>query len=445
MTQYLWSKSESANPTHERVQHFMSGQDVVLDEEIFLFDIWATWVHARGLTSIEILLPDELTAIEKALKELAHQFQAGTYRLGPPFEDGHSAIEFWLTEKLGAIGQKVHTGRSRNDQVQVAMRMYLRDQMSRLQNACRDLATSCLARAADDAATPMPGYTHLQRAVPSSIGLWMAGFAESFIDISALAELTRRWVDCCPLGTAAGYGVNLPLPRDEVAAGLQFPRLQMNPMYVQNSRGRFELQCLASLAQGTLELRRLCWDLSLFTSQEFSFVELASDFVTGSSIMPNKSNPDFVELARAQHAVVQGAISELQGLLSLPSGYQRDLQLTKPPVIRAFSSSLAALELSQDLIQTMTFNRPAMAAAIDPVLHSTDVAIDRVTREGVPFREAYRSPLTDQDLVDRTPESSVAARVSPGACGDLQLEALRSRLAAIESCQPSGLESWLKE
>lgn len=435
MNQYLWSKSENASPTHERVQQFMSGEDVVLDEEIFLFDIMATLAHARGLNSIEILLPNELAAIESALKELALQFQAGAYRLGPPFEDGHSAIEFWLTEKLGLIGQKVHTGRSRNDQVQVAMRMYLREQMGRLQNACCDLAASCLARASADAKTPMPGYTHLQRAVPSSIGLWMAGFAESFIDIATLAELSRHWIDCCPLGTAAGYGVNLPLPREEVADALQFPKLQVNPMYVQNSRGRFELQCLASLAQGTLELRRLCWDLSLFTSQEFSFVELASDFVTGSSIMPNKSNPDFVELARAQHAVVQGAISELQGLLSLPSGYQRDLQLTKPPVIRAFSSSLMALELSQDLIQTMTFNRAAMAAAIDPILHSTDVAIDRVTRDGVPFREAYRSAVTDQDLADRNPESSLVARISPGACGDLQLKALEVRLAEIESWQ----------
>lgn len=445
MTQYLWSKSENASPTHERVQHFMSGEDVILDAEIFLFDILATSVHAKGLTSLEILSPDELSAIESSLKDLAQRFTAGTYRLQPPFEDGHSAIEFWLTEKLGPIGQKVHTGRSRNDQVQVAMRMYLRDQMGRLQNACRALAESCLTRAAADAGTPMPGYTHLQRAVPSSIGLWMAGFAESFIDIATLADFTRRWVNCCPLGTAAGYGVNLLLPRQEVAEGLQFPRLQMNPMYVQNSRGRFELQCLAGLAQATLEMRRLCWDLSLFTSQEFSFVELASDFVTGSSIMPNKSNPDFVELARAQHAVVQGAISELQALLSLPSGYQRDLQLTKPPVIRAFASSLTALELSQDLIQTMTFNRTAMAAAIDPVLHSTDVAIDRVTREGVPFREAYRSPLTEEDLTNRSPESSLAARVSPGACGDLQLEALKSRLNEVGSCQFLTFEGWLKE
>ena len=432
MNQYLWSKSEQSTPTHDRIQQFMSGNDVVLDAEIFLYDILATFAHASGLESIGVLDSEELKAIRDALNELSKQFQSDTYQLGPPFEDGHSAIEFWLTEKLGPVGQKVHTGRSRNDQVQVAMRMYLRDQMNRLDNACQDLATVCLERADADALTPMPGYTHLQRAVPSSVGLWMASFAESFIDIAELASMTGNWIDCCPLGTAAGYGVNLPLNREKVADELGFSRLQQNPMYVQNSRGRFELQCLATLAQGTLELRRLCWDLSLYTSQEFAFVTLSDEFVTGSSIMPNKSNPDFVELARAQHAVVQGAITELQALLSLPSGYQRDLQLTKPPVIRAFSSSLLALELSVDLVQQMSMNKQAMAKAIDPILHSTDIAIERVTQEGMPFREAYRCPLTESDLSERDALSSLQARVSPGACGDLQLNALRDRLTRLK-------------
>ena len=196
--------------------------------------------------------------------------------------------------------------------------------------------------------------------------------------------------------------------------------------------GVLNCSALSTLAQGTLELRRLCWDLSLYTSQEFAFVTLSDEFVTGSSIMPNKSNPDFVELARAQHAVVQGAIGELQALLSLPSGYQRDLQLTKPPVIRAFSSSLPALELSVDLVKHMTMNKQAMAKAIDPILHSTDIAIERVTQEGMPFREAYRSPLAESDLSKRDALSSLQARVSPGACGDLQLPALHDRLSRLK-------------
>lgn len=428
MTQYLWSKHDAQGTTGERIQDFMSGQDVVLDREIFLYDILATFAHATGLHAVGVLADEELAKIRDSLNDLSKKFQTGDYQLGAPFEDGHSAIEFWLTEQLGPVGQKVHTGRSRNDQIQVAMRMYLKDQMFRLADVAKAVATACLERAEADEMTPMPGYTHLQRAVPSSVGLWMASFAESFLDIADLAGTTCQWIDCCPLGTAAGYGVNLPLDRQRVADELGFARLQVNPMYVQNSRGRFELQCLSVLTQATLELRRLCWDLSLYTSQEFGFVKLADDFVTGSSIMPNKANPDFVELARAQHAVVQGASSELQSLLSLPSGYQRDLQLTKPPVIRAFRSSLLALELLVDLVRSMSFDRQRMSDAIDPLLFSTDVAIERVTQEGMPFREAYRQPLTEDDLASRNPEASLQARVSPGACGDLQLDRLRDRL-----------------
>ncbi len=433
MTEYLWSKVDKSLPDAERVQQFMSGADVVLDREIFLFDIQATAAHASGLQRIGVLTESELDQIQAELKQLTDQFQSGDFHLEPPTEDGHSAIEFRLTERLGPVGQKVHTGRSRNDQVQVAMRMYLRDQMDRLRTVCLELAAVCLQRAETDAMTPLPGYTHLQRAVPSSIGLWMGSFAESFLDIAVLATVTRQWINSCPLGTAAGYGVNLALDREHVREQLGFERLQLNPMYVQNSRGRFELQALAVLAQATLELRRLCWDLSLYTSQEFGFVELASEFVTGSSIMPNKSNPDFVELARAQHAVVQGATSELQGVLSLPSGYQRDLQLTKPPVIRAMGSSLLALELAVRLIDTMRFDRDRMAAAIDPLLHSTDIAIERVVQQGLPFREAYRQPSTDEELGQRAADASLHARVSPGACGDLRLDQLKQRLQSLRS------------
>ena len=196
----------------------------------------------------------------------------------------------------------------------------------------------------------------------------------------------------------------------------------------QNSRGRFEFQALTALAQATLELRRLAWDLSLFTSSEFGFARLSSRYLTGSSIMPNKSNPDTVELLRAQHAMVQGALAELQAVLSLPSGYHRDLQTTKPALIRAFESGLQALALVPDLVTTLEFNNEAMRRAIDPELHATDVAIEQAT-EGVAFRDAYRS-VTASDMAQRSPESSVAARVSPGACADLCLVALRQRLNA---------------
>lgn len=430
MTNYLWSKSSAGNENALAIQHYMSGQDIILDREIFIFDLRATTAHAAGLNGVGILNDDEFTSIVNALNELGEQFLSGKFILEAPFEDGHSAIELWLTEKLPDAGPKVHTGRSRNDQVQVAMRMYLRHSLDQLRQLCLEIAGSFLTSAEQDELTPMPGYTHLQRAVPSSVGLWMGGFAESFLDIADLVAGTREWINSCPLGTAAGYGVNLELDRQAVSDSLEFSRLQVNPMYVQNSRGRFELQALSVLAQATMELRRFAWDLSLFTTQEYQFVTLPDGYRTGSSIMPNKSNPDFVELLRGQHAIVQGAMSELQALLSLPSGYQRDLQLTKPPVIRAFSSSLLAMSLVVDLPTGMTLHRETMLKAIDPELYSTDIAIERVTDGGMSFRDAYRKPVSEADLVDRTPEKSLEARISPGACGDLQLDQLRARLAA---------------
>ena len=431
MTDYLWSKGDPQAGPDEQVQAFLSGDDVVLDRHLFTYDIRATEAHAAGLQRLKILSPEELNSIRGSLHELQRRFDSGEYTLGPPFEDGHSAIEGWLTDELGDVGRKVHTGRSRNDQVQVALRMYMRDRLDQLQALCFDIADAFLQRAIQDEMTPMPGYTHLQRAVPSSVGLWMAAFAESFLDIGELAGATRSWLDTCPLGSAAGYGVNLPLERDQVASELGFSRVQMNPMYVQNSRGRFEFQLLACFAQATMELRRIAWDLTLYANEEFGFVRLSSRYVTGSSIMPNKCNPDTTELLRAQHGVVQGAIAELQAIVSLPSAYHRDLQATKPPLIRAVESSMRALRLLPDLIAGMELNRERMRQAIDGEMYATDVAIERATRDGVPFREAYGQPLDDEQLANRTPESSVQDRLSPGGCGNLQLDAIQQRLAAL--------------
>ncbi|MEM9533955.1 MAG: argininosuccinate lyase [Pseudomonadota bacterium] len=424
MTDRLWQKEGLAGADDE-VQTFLAGEDVLLDRHLIVFDIRATVAHVNGLGQIGIVDPDEQGALVSGLEALAAEVEQGTFVLGPPHEDGHSAIEAYLTERLGPLGGKVHTGRSRNDQVQTALRLYLRDRLDQLAAVLLDIAGALLSRARQDEMTVMPGYTHLQRAMPSTVGLWLGGLAEAFTDIAELAQLTRRWMNSSPLGTAAGYGVNLPLARDAVAEELNFDRLQLNPQYVQNSRGRFELQAVTALAQATLELRRLAWDLSLYVSEEFQFLSLPQRYVTGSSIMPNKANPDTVELLRARHAVVAGALAELQAALSLPSGYQRDLQVTKPPVIRAFESVLPALRLVPELVTDMTLHRDRMAAAIDSAMFATDIAVD-AAREGIPFRDAYRSAM-GEDASARSAEDSVRTRVSPGACADLRLDELSAR------------------
>jgi argininosuccinate lyase len=292
------------------------------------------------------------------------------------------------------------------------------------------IALACLARAERQAMLPMPGYTHLQRAVPSSVGLWMAAFAEAFCDDLALTRGALEMVDCSPLGTAAGYGVNLPLDRDGVAEELGFARLQVNPMYAQNSRGKLELLALQAALHAMQDLRRLAWDLSLFTTSEFGFVELPEAYLTGSSIMPNKVNPDVVELLRGRAATVEAAIVEIQSLLSLPSGYQRDLQLTKAPLVRGLAAALQALAIVPGLIEGMQFNEEAMRRAITPEMFATDLALEQSAR-GVPFRKAYRDAKQRLDDAGATdPAASLAQRVSPGGCGNLLLDRIRDRLQA---------------
>lgn len=429
MTNPIWQKGQQH--VDATIQDYLAGEDVILDRHLFTFDIQASRAHAAGLCKIDILSEAEFSAIAEALKQLELEFGDGNFELGSPFEDGHSAIEHYLTEKLGDVGKKIHTGRSRNDQVQVAMRLYLRDRLDQLTAILSAIGTNFLHQAKQEQATLMPGYTHLQRAVPSTVGLWMAAMAEAFVDLVALSGQTRSWINSNPLGTAAGYGVNLPLDRDLTTKELGFPRQQINPMYVQNSRGRFELQVLMAFAQATLELRRFAWDLSLYSSQEFSFVALPADSQTGSSIMPNKRNPDLVELLRAQHAVVQGAMTELQSVLSLPSGYQRDLQATKGPTIRAIESSLNALALLPGLISGLKFNRATMAKAIEPDMLATDIAVE-AAKAGQPFREAYRVAMQNEGLAQRSADSSIRDRVSPGACADLRLTQIADRLQRLK-------------
>ncbi len=412
------------------IQAFLAGDDVILDREFFLHDIAASRAHAEGLQRIGILTGDELAALSRELEALADDFGNGVFVLDATYEDGHSAIEARLTERLADAGRKIHTGRSRNDQVLVATRLWLKDRLATLYAIAREVARIALERAAAEAQLPMPGYTHLQRAVVSSAGMWWAGWAEAFIDDAQRAADTRVWIDANPLGTAAGYGVNLPLDRDHTTQALGFGRVQVSPLYAQLSRGKFELAALEALSSTMLDLRRLAWDLSLFTSAEFGFVALPAQYTTGSSIMPNKRNPDVIELMRASYASVAAARCEIEQLLSLPSGYHRDLQLSKGALYHGFGKGLPALALLPDLLRNLEWKPEAMAAALEPSMYATDLAVD-LARDGVPFRDAYRQAADPQRWLAGDPAASLGARVSPGAAGDLRLDLLHQRLETL--------------
>lgn len=429
MSDLLWQKKGVR--VDPRIMKFLAGDDVLLDRELLPYDIVASKAHAEGLGNIGILTAEEVSALAKELDMLAADVSSGVFVLDDRYEDGHSAIESRLIERLGDVGRKIHTGRSRNDQVLVASRLWLKARLGELHGVCRDIAVVCLQRADGDEALPLPGYTHLQRAMVSSTAMWLSAYAEAFIDNAIRARQALDWIDANPLGTAAGYGVSLPLDRAHTTHALGFARLQVSPIYAQLSRGKFEIAALDAVGAALLDLRRLAWDLSLFTNAEFGFVALPAEYTTGSSLMPNKRNPDVVELMRASYATVAAARSEIEHLLSLPSGYHRDLQYSKGSLIHGFGHGLAALSLVPALVGNLEWRPEAMRAALDDGMYATDRAIELAV-QGVPFRDAYQqaaeSPLPASGA---DPDASLAARVSPGGAAALYLDVLKQRLAEL--------------
>jgi argininosuccinate lyase len=411
---------------------FTAGEDQVLDNELLVDDITASIGHVGGLMTAGILSSVEAEFLTEALKALREETVQGTFRVGPADEDGHSAIERVLTERLGDVGKKVHTGRSRNDQVLVALRLHARRRLSDIAHDVAALARACLHKAEQHKFTVMPGYTHLQRAMPSTMGFFFAGHAECFAeDVRALMH-ARALVDRSPLGTAAGYGISLPLPRDDVAHALGFSGIVVNGLCAQNGRGRLDAHVVSSLLTFLASARRLAWDLSLFTMAESGFVKMPDRFTTGSSIMPNKRNPDVVELVRAAFADVAGAHTALLQAIALPSAYHRDLQVTKGPLIRALNKASQVARVLTPLITELTVDVDACARALEPALLATDLAVEKA-KAGVPFRDAYLevkkaiAEIPETDLTDAS-IASVVARVSPGAPGNLMLERIAAHI-----------------
>lgn len=431
MANRLWDKGGAADAAMLR---FTARDDYVLDENLLVYDVAASAAHARGLARIGALEAGEADAIVAALATLRAEIEAGHFGLSSDHEDGHTAIELWLTDRLGDLGKKVHLGRSRNDQVLVAMRLYERAELADLAELAAAAAKSCLDLATREASTVMPGYTHLQRAVPQTVGHWAAGFAEGFIESGRILLGARDACDASPLGAAAGYGVNLPLDREGVAHELGFGRVALNPLWSQTSRGMTEVVALSAVWHAVALARRLAWDLSLFTTAEFGFVRLPVELTTGSSIMPNKRNPDIVELTRASCSVVEGALMELMSLSSLPSGYHRDLQLTKGPTMRAFAEARGILSAAIQVVGGLELVRDRMKDAVTEDTLATDRAVE-LARSGLPFREAYRKVAaevgsSEQPAGERA-EASVRARTSLGAAGNLGLDRLSASLERL--------------
>ncbi|HEY7996153.1 MAG TPA: argininosuccinate lyase [Steroidobacteraceae bacterium] len=382
----LWDKGA---PLDDRVLHYTAGEDHTLDERLVRYDIRASIAHAEMLNVQGLLTAADLEQIRTALIALADEHERGLWHIELSEEDGQSALERRLTARIGAAGGRIHLGRSRNDQVLTALRLYMRQAVADLHQGANSLVAALERLATREAATPLPGYTHMQQAMPSSVALWAGGYAAEIADDAAALEGVRRRIDKNPLGSAAGYGTpGLPLDRDATTRALDFESVHEPVTAVQLSRGKAEAQLLFEITLLMTDMSRLAADLLLFYTQEFAYVALPDAFTTGSSIMPQKRNPDVFELVRGRSASALASLTEALTICAkLPSGYQRDLQLLKFPLFRGIDLALQTLNIVAAALDAVKF-RPERIR-LDPAVHAAEEAYALVVEQGIPFREAY--------------------------------------------------------
>jgi len=425
------------------VIRFTVGNDPAWDTMLLPFDIEATRAHVLGLVRAGVMTNSECDRVRKSLVQLRQQWEKGNIAVSVEDEDSHTLIENFLTKELGVVGKKVHTARSRNDQVLAALRLWIRSQLDATCTTLSTVVDQLLGIAEKEAATFLPGYTHMQRAMPSSVGLWAAGFAEALVTDFELIVQARSHINTSPLGSAAGYGVPcIELDRPYVAELLGFDHVQENVTTVQLTRGKLELTVVHSLLQMACTINRLASDLVLYSTAEFGFIEFDEDLTTGSSMMPQKRNADVAELARASLHRIAAEAQVLIGIpANLPSGYHRDLQLTKEAAMRAVLCAGGLVQAVEHLLPGLSFRKDRLNEKRDPSLFATAAVMARVSN-GESFREAYRAVgANPEDWSEAAKASAVEMYQYAGTPGRPNVEAVRKRLSRIK--YSSGMPSML--
>ncbi|MEA1876251.1 MAG: argininosuccinate lyase [Bacteroidota bacterium] len=383
----LWEKGY--NPD-KQIENFTVGKDPILDMELLPYDIKGSIAHAAVLCEAGVLMANEKERIIAALEDLHSIWSAGGFLIKTEDEDGHTAIENYLTEKLGDLGKKIHTARSRNDQVITAIRLHEKDQLNLVAQKSKALINKFESFSKVHSSTPMPGYTHTRKAMPYTVGEWAQAHADSLIDDLKLLAVVQIIIDQNPLGTGAGYGVPFPLNREKSTEILGFSKVMRSSVYAQNSRGKFEGEVLQVCSTTLMSLNRWASDLILFTMPDFGFFTLDNSLTTGSSIMPHKKNPDVLELIRASVHRVIACQSQVQNIsLNLISGYHRDIQLTKEPVMTGLQTTLDCLDVASRVLDGLSVNHENLQNAMSDDLYSVQKVYDLV-KKGIPFREAYK-------------------------------------------------------
>lgn len=432
MTRTIWGDGSSLD---ESVAAYTSGEDRRWDQRLLRWDVIGTMGHVAGLAQAGLLTREEHMILAAELRTVLADADSGWFSVTENDEDAHSALEHRLVEDLGEIGEMVHTGRSRNDQVLAALRLYLKNALLEVEGAVIAAARSLLDFGHRHERVVMPGFTHLRRAMPSSVGLWAAGYAEVLLDDLGLLDAALDLADRGPLGSAAGYGTPLPLDREAVSSVLGFSSPQLAVTATQLSRGKLEAAVLCALWAVARDLASLAWDVVLFSSDEYGYFVLPIELATGSSIMPQKRNPDIFELTRGRAGVVAGLATQAMAVAgSLPGGYHRDMQLLKGPMMEGIDTVLGMLAMMADAVPRLGVDEHRCAADVGGDLLATDEVYRRV-REGVPFRSAYREVAAEiaagAEMPPLDATAILDARKSLGGAGAPPLDRL-GEIAARE-------------
>ena len=423
----LWDKGFSID---KQIENFTVGNDREIDLHIAKYDVKASLAHATMLESIGIISNDELENLKKGLEELNSDIENGKFIIEDSFEDVHSKIEWELTDKLGEVGKKIHTARSRNDQVLVALQLYYKDNLTVINSKVKVLFETLLDLAETHKNSLLPGYTHLQVAMPSSFGLWFSAYAELLIDDVYLLKAVSKIVDQNPLGSAAGYGSSFPIDRELTTKELDFTTLKYNVVAAQLSRGKSERSIASALGSLSNTLARFAMDICLYMSQNFGFISFPDELTTGSSIMPHKKNPDVFELIRGKCNKIQALHSEMLLITNnLPSGYHRDFQLLKENIINAFEDVKDILDIFNYSIQQVIIKEIDLNDEKYQYLFTVD-SINNLVVEGMSFREAYQK--IGKQVQDNNYKPDLRKQHSHlGSIHNLGLEKIREKFPKI--------------
>lgn len=384
----LWNKTSWK--LNKIVEQFETGDDLILDKYMVEADAYGSFAHAFMLSTIGLLTKKELADIQRGLLKIFELNKKGKFNLEFGEEDIHTKIENFLTQTIGEAGKKIHAGRSRNDQILLDMRIYTKAELLKIWGGLLNLTSVMVDLSEKYSNIPMPGYTHMQKAMPSSVGMWFGAFAESLSDDIKVLKMAFDLNDQSPLGSGAGYGVSLRLNRKLVADFLGFKKVQTNSLYCQNSRGKIESIVVFSLLQIVFDISKLASDVLLFTTSEFNFFEVDESLFTGSSIMPHKRNVDIAELLRSKVNIMQGYfIQVFATAVNLPSGYNRDFQDIKRPLIESINLIKNVIDISGILVKNIKPKKEILIKSMTPELYTVHVAYQMV-KDGTPFREAYR-------------------------------------------------------